>query len=64
MEFSSVEEIEDLHENEGVEDESEVPGVDMVSLEAGLVVVSPTHKYHPSRANIIPVVFARQIIST
>ena len=51
MEFAGVEEIEDLHHDEGVEDEGEVTRVDPVLVEDGEVVVRARRVIEATRAD-------------
>ena len=51
MKFTGVEEIEDLHHDEGVEDKSKVTRVDPVLIEDGEVVVRPRGVVEATRAD-------------
>ena len=63
VKFFAVEEVEDLHHDEGVEDKCEVSGDDFVFCENWVVVMLPTDCSHSSASNcasddtVCPLVF-------
>lgn len=51
VDFAAVDEIEDLHHDEGIEDEGEVSGVDSESIEGSFVVSISRNSHDPATAD-------------